>query len=188
MKKYNEQLSSLIAKTSIIKDRDVLKNLKPNDFKNILIYINSQLTDNAVNECLYDYMEAGDVVSPTTEVKNYVISNLFELIQKSDDKTSGELLYYIILDLHIFKDGNGRTSRAIATYILMIKDYDLKYMNQESTFGGKNLGITAYPSFNAPDEIGDNLVDLGFNMVTNYLIALRISPTRIMRTLTPPTK
>ena len=111
MEKYNEQLSSLIAKTSIIKNRDVLKNIKPNDFKNILIYINSQLTDNAVNECLSDYMKAGDVVSPTTEVKNYVISNLFELIQKSDDKTSGELLYYIMLDLHIFKDGNGRTSR-----------------------------------------------------------------------------
>lgn len=53
------------------------------------------------------------------------------------------------------------------TYIKpMIKDYDLKYMNQESTIGGKNLGITAYPSFNAPDEIGDNLVDLGFNMVS----------------------
>ena len=46
----------------------------------------------------------------------------------------------------------------------LIKDYDLKYCNQESIIGGKELGIKGYPGFNAPDEIGDNLVSIGFNM------------------------
>ena len=40
-----------------------------------------------------------------------------------------------------------------------IKKYDLKFCNQESTIGGKTLGISGYPSFNSPDEIGDELVN-----------------------------
>ena len=52
------------------------------------------------------------------------------------------------------------------TYIKpLIKDYDLKYCNQESIIGGKNLGISGYPNFNSPDEIGETIVDLGFNMI-----------------------
>ena len=48
----------------------------------------------------------------------------------------------------------------------IIKRYDLKYCNQESTIGGKTLGITGYPSFNSPDEIGDEIVSLGFNLIS----------------------
>lgn len=52
------------------------------------------------------------------------------------------------------------------TYIKpLIKDYDLKYCNQESIIGGKNLGVSGYPNFNSPDEIGETIVDLGFNMI-----------------------
>ena len=47
----------------------------------------------------------------------------------------------------------------------MLKDYDLKYCNQESIIGGKNLGISGYPNFNSPDEIGEEIIDLGFNMI-----------------------
>ena len=48
----------------------------------------------------------------------------------------------------------------------IVKKYDLKYCNMESTIGGKALGISGYPSFNSPDEIGDELVSLGFNLVS----------------------
>lgn len=48
----------------------------------------------------------------------------------------------------------------------IIKKYDLKFCNQESTIGGKTLGISGYPSFNSPDEIGDELVNLGFNLIS----------------------
>ena len=48
----------------------------------------------------------------------------------------------------------------------MIENYDLKYYNQETIIGGKNLGVSHYPRFNSPDEIGDNMVDLGFNLVS----------------------
>ena len=48
----------------------------------------------------------------------------------------------------------------------IIKKYDLKFCNQESLIGGASLGISGYPSFNSPDEIGDELVDLGFNLIS----------------------
>ena len=47
----------------------------------------------------------------------------------------------------------------------IIKKYDLKYCNQESTIGGSALGISGYPAFNSPDEIGDEIVRLGFNLI-----------------------
>ena len=46
----------------------------------------------------------------------------------------------------------------------MIKDYDLKYVNQESIIGGPSFKYSGYPTFNAPDSIGDNLIDTGFNL------------------------
>ncbi len=48
----------------------------------------------------------------------------------------------------------------------IIKKYDLKFCNQESTIGGEALGISGYPSFNSPDEIGDEIVNLGFNLIS----------------------
>ena len=48
----------------------------------------------------------------------------------------------------------------------LIRDYDLKFFNQESIIGGKKLGVSHYPRFNSPDEIGDNMLDIGFNMVS----------------------
>ena len=48
----------------------------------------------------------------------------------------------------------------------MIKDYDLRYYNQETIIGGKDLGLSNYPLFNSPDEIGIDLVKTGFNMVS----------------------
>lgn len=44
-------------------------------------------------------------------------------------------------------------------------DYDLAFYNQESSIGGSSLGYSGYPRFNSPQEIGENLVDLGFNLV-----------------------
>lgn len=52
------------------------------------------------------------------------------------------------------------------TYVKeMIKDYDLKFYNQETIIGGKNLGLSGYPMFNSPDEIGLNMIATGFNIV-----------------------
>ena len=48
----------------------------------------------------------------------------------------------------------------------IIKDYDLKYYNQETILGGTELGLSNYPRFNSPYEVGDAFIDAGFNLVS----------------------
>ena len=47
-----------------------------------------------------------------------------------------------------------------------IKDYDLAYYNQETILGGTSIGLSSYPSFNSPQELGDAMIDTGFNLVS----------------------
>ena len=48
----------------------------------------------------------------------------------------------------------------------LIQDYDLAYYNQETILGGKELGLSTYPLFNSPYEVGDAFIDAGFNLVS----------------------
>ncbi|MDD3340752.1 MAG: CapA family protein [Bacilli bacterium] len=48
----------------------------------------------------------------------------------------------------------------------IIEKYDLKYYNQESILGGTALGLSGYPSFNSPQEVGDAFIKAGFNLVS----------------------
>ena len=48
----------------------------------------------------------------------------------------------------------------------IISKYDLAYYNQETILGGTNLGLSDYPTFNSPQEVGDAMIDAGFNIVS----------------------
>ena len=57
--------------------------------------------------------------------------------------------------------------KPIYTYIKEInKDYDLAYYNQETILGGSSIGVSSYPAFNSPYEVGDATIDAGFNLVS----------------------
>lgn len=43
---------------------------------------------------------------------------------------------------------------------------DIAIVNQETPLGGESLGLSGYPMFNGPQEIGDAEVAAGFNVVT----------------------
>lgn len=54
-----------------------------------------------------------------------------------------------------------------------IQAADLAIVNQEVIIGGEELGISGYPAFNAPFEVGDALVKAGFDVVchgTNHAL------------------
>ena len=48
----------------------------------------------------------------------------------------------------------------------IVKDYDLRYYNQETILGGTELGLSNYPMFNSPQEVGDAFMDAKFNLVS----------------------
>lgn len=43
---------------------------------------------------------------------------------------------------------------------------DLLLANQETILGGINIGISSYPMFNSPQEVGDALIDAGVDIVS----------------------
>lgn len=47
-----------------------------------------------------------------------------------------------------------------------LSDYDIAYYNQETILGGTKLGLDDYPTFNSPQEVGDAMIDAGFNLVS----------------------
>ena len=57
----------------------------------------------------------------------------------------------------------------------IVKDYDIAYYNQETILGGTTNGLKLndYPTFNSPQEVGDAMIDAGFNLVslaTNHTV------------------
>ncbi len=55
----------------------------------------------------------------------------------------------------------------------VIEAADLALVNEEVIIGGEELGVSGYPAFNAPYEIGDALVQNGFDVIlhaTNHAV------------------
>lgn len=48
----------------------------------------------------------------------------------------------------------------------LLNDADITIANQESMIGGTEIGLSSYPSFNSPYEIGEVLKDSGVDLVT----------------------
>lgn len=48
-----------------------------------------------------------------------------------------------------------------------VKSKDVAYINQETILGGTKLGLSHYPQFNSPHEIGDAIAKAGFDWVAS---------------------
>lgn len=48
----------------------------------------------------------------------------------------------------------------------LVARYDLAFYNQETILGGVELRLSSYPSFNSPQEFGDCMLKLGFNLIS----------------------
>lgn len=65
------------------------------------------------------------------------------------------------------KTGNTYDFKKMISLIKPITSkYDVAYYNQETILGGKGIGLSAYPTFNSPYEVGDAMIDAGFNLVS----------------------
>lgn len=79
---------------------------------------------------------------------------------------------YIIYDTtynyaNALANGSGYDFKPMVRYLRQFtKDCDLNYYNQETILGGTEVGVSSYPCFCSPQEAGDAMVDLGFNLVS----------------------
>lgn len=81
--------------------------------------------------------------------------------------TAGDVLIHssVYQDAYMYGDSYD-FKKMIPSIKKLVQGYDLKFYNQETIIGGKNLGVSTYPCFNSPDEIADAMLDAGFNMVS----------------------
>ena len=71
------------------------------------------------------------------------------------------------------EDGTYSYDAIFAETKATISAADLALVNQEVILGGTELGISGYPAFNAPYEVGDDLVEAGFDVIchaTNHAL------------------
>ena len=91
--------------------------------------------------------------------ENYSLS----LVMVGDNLIHGAVYNYA----HKLAGYSGYDFKPIVSYIKdYVSNYDLAYYNQETILGGSELGVSHYPRFNSPYEVGDAMVDAGFNMVS----------------------
>lgn len=63
-------------------------------------------------------------------------------------------------------DGTYNFDSQFADIAPIISNYDLAYYNQETILGGTEIGLSTYPTFNSPQEVGDAFLKAGFNLVS----------------------
>ncbi len=83
------------------------------------------------------------------------------------------LLHEKVADSGRMDDGSYNYDHLFANVKDEIEGADISIVNQEVILGGKDLGLTGYPSFNGAFEVGDALVNAGFDIVlhaTNHTL------------------
>lgn len=96
-----------------------------------------------------------------------------EVVVKEKIRTSflavgDNLIHSAIYDDPNFYHNNVYDYRSIYSEIKPdILKADISYINQETILGGREIGLSHYPAFNSPHEIGDAIIDAGFDWVNH---------------------
>lgn len=97
------------------KMNEFIESLTPEQFKNLLVTFNSMLREISTREKSFyqnGKMIVDNWIAPSIEVREQLLPELLEsLKQLESNEERAALLYYSLLDLHMFSDGNGRTAR-----------------------------------------------------------------------------
>lgn len=83
------------------------------------------------------------------------------------------LLHTPLLESGLMEDGSRSYDHFFTHTKDLIQEADLAIVNQEVILGGEELGLSGYPNFNAPFEVGDAMADAGFDVVlhaTNHAV------------------
>ena len=105
---------------------------------------------------------------PQSEQENISEQQEVKLIMVGDI-----LMHTKVYESGLMEDGSYNYDHMFAQVKTEIKSADIALVNQEVILGGKELGLSGYPAFNAAYEVGDSLVDAGFDVIlhaTNHAL------------------
>jgi poly-gamma-glutamate synthesis protein (capsule biosynthesis protein) len=138
------------------------KKLKKN---NILIFLLALILIPISITSLFEYFKSND----KNNLEQNTIDTPKEKIYEASLVMVGDALVHNSLynDANRLANYNGYDFKPHLKYIKEeIKDYDIAYYNQETILGGTSIGLSSYPAFNSPQELGDAMIDAGFNLVS----------------------
>lgn len=90
----------------------------------------------------------------------------FEIVETADVFMVGDALLHGAVYKQAETNGSYDFSGMVEVLSDIVANYDLAFYNQETILGGTELGLSTYPQFNSPQEFGDAMMDLGFNLVS----------------------
>ena len=99
--------------------------------------------------------EDNDVVEESP-IKEYKLSLIM----------GGDALIHSSVYMDAKKNGKYDFHEMLENIKPIVSEYDLAYYNQETILGGTEIGLSTYPCFNSPYEVGDAFIDAGFNVVS----------------------
>lgn len=138
---------------------------------------NEAVDDNNQNVAGTEQAESVEEELSTTEKTNATENS--DLIKKYDGNTVslmmvGDILLHTpVAESGLQENGSYQFDSIFVNTKEQIQQADLALVNEEVIIGGKELGISGYPCFNAPYELGDALVGAGFDVVlhaTNHAL------------------
>ena len=83
------------------------------------------------------------------------------------------LMHERVMESGYKEDGTYNFDHIFANVKDTIEGADLAIVNQETILGGTELGLSGYPAFNSPFELGNSLVEAGFDVIlhaTNHTL------------------
>ena len=104
--------------------------------------------------------DISDVAQGVEEEVNPIKNYSFSLVMAGDALIHSAV--YVDAESGKGYDFNGMLSNIKP----IISSYDLAYYNQETILGGTEIGLSTYPRFNSPYEVGDAFINCGFNVVS----------------------
>ena len=137
-------------------------------------------------------LTSDDIDSTLTNIDDVKNSVLNDEIEKITDETPepvepepttpptiqivmvGDMLMHgRVMESGLKEDGTYNFDHLFVNVKDTIENADLALVNQETILGGTELGLSGYPAFNSPYELGDSLVDAGFDVIlhaTNHTL------------------
>ncbi|WP_068676163.1 CapA family protein [Oceanobacillus sp. Castelsardo] len=76
----------------------------------------------------------------------------------------------ILIHSPVYQDAKGKNGYDFVPMFDKVRPYledsTITVANQETMIGGEEIGLSSYPSFNSPQEVGDALKEIGVDVVT----------------------
>lgn len=120
----------------------------------LLIYQKSESkakgkTYNSANHVLRNYSEEGRIIE-----------------EKITIGAVGDILIHDRVYEDAYRNGHYDFKPMLQNVKEMLQKPDVLLANQETVLGGVDIGLSSYPTFNSPQEVGDAIIDAGVDIVS----------------------